>query len=525
MARREWLAPDQSEPWSDLRQVLLPPKNELWRYGGKMFAKFEDGRVYYQDAFGRTEKERDWLKKALPVKPPRPGDLCGCGNGRSYKDCCESKPASLRPAWTERGIRERNLMLFNALEKVLELSPEKDWVTVRRELTDEKIRTIYLLYADLWPEETDLLQLLPKPDGTPRAVYTGALHPKAITDFALGAPLYFGELLIQHPFVNARTFNKKYSPVENPSSYRPDVLKTILFFFSVMPLVERGLVNLIPDPCDFDFHLRSQMLQMARARAAGLTFEDDYVQTLMKEDTQRSIMSMPPDILRSQLRQVFPDKDEAGLQASLQSLLMFREHDPLAVLQEEPFPPGEKQGHFHAMKLAPNFEMAMYIAQATGSCIVTDSPARWQEIQRNVNNPARRLEPTVPALVHSIGQSVFAFPQNAADIFALNANQAFAGYAPLMRDTFKYLLKLTGRARKPNVEQNLAGRFARTHAAAQAAVQKAQVRSKEARISCSIPQGGIQDNTVNRLLLMSSSEKHLPNVPMAFFIEGSRGDE
>jgi hypothetical protein len=37
---------------------------------------------------------------------------------------------------------------------------------------------------------------------------------------------------------------------------------------------------------------------------------------------------------------------------------------------------------------------------------------------------------------------------------------------------------------------------------------------------CAFPVGGIQENTVNRLLLMSSSERHLPNVPMAFFING-----
>ena len=36
---------------------------------------------------------------------------------------------------------------------------------------------------------------------------------------------------------------------------------------------------------------------------------------------------------------------------------------------------------------------------------------------------------------------------------------------------------------------------------------------------------GIQDNTVDRLLLMSSSEKHLPSVPMAFFIEERPTDE
>lgn len=39
------------------------------------------------------------------------------------------------------------------------------------------------------------------------------------------------------------------------------------------------------------------------------------------------------------------------------------------------------------------------------------------------------------------------------------------------------------------------------------------------------PPGGIQDNNVNRLLLMSSSERHLPNVPMAFLIEGRPSQE
>jgi hypothetical protein len=30
------------------------------------------------------------------------------------------------------------------------------------------------------------------------------------------------------------------------------------------------LVNLIPDPCDFDFHLREQLMRMAQARSSGL---------------------------------------------------------------------------------------------------------------------------------------------------------------------------------------------------------------------------------------------------------------
>jgi hypothetical protein len=106
-----------------------------------------------------------------------------------------------------------------------------------------------------------------------------------------------------------------------------------------------------------------------------------------------------------------------------------------------------------------------------------------------------------------------------ANIKALASDGTFATYPALMRDVFKYLSKCADRGHKPNVEAHLTTRFGRTHSLAQTAIRKARIPAKEARISCVFPPGGIQDNTVNRLLLMSSSERHLPSVPMAFFIE------
>jgi hypothetical protein len=194
--RKEWLYPEKtvSEPWSELHETLLPPRNELWPFGGEIFVRYEDGGVGYQDEFGRTEKPRDFLKKDPAPKPPRPRDLCGCGSGNRFEECCKTKPPEMRPTWNEVSIRERNIMLHNAIVNVLDLQQDKDWVSVRRELTDEKISRIYSLFQALWPLETDLLQLLPKPDGTARAIYTGSIHPDAVTDFALGASLYFGQL-------------------------------------------------------------------------------------------------------------------------------------------------------------------------------------------------------------------------------------------------------------------------------------------------------------------------------------------
>ncbi|MBR0694588.1 DUF4238 domain-containing protein [Bradyrhizobium lablabi] len=528
--RKEWLYPEVvvSDPWCELRKTLLPPKDEMWYFGGEMFAQFESGHVHYQDEFGRTEKQREFLKKDPPIGPLRPNDLCGCGYGRSFKACCESKPIALRPTWSERSIRERNLMLYNGIMNVLDLGPDKDWVTVRRELTDKKIGEIYHLYEALWPLETDLFQLLPKPDGMARAVYTGSIHPTTITDFALGASLYFGELLVEHPFIHAGTVKKEFSPVENPRTYRQEFLKTVVFFLTVMPLVERGLVNLIPNICDFDAHLRDQMLHMARARSAGTKFDphaDTRLQELAKDDFKRSIMSLPRDALRSQLLNGSPPGlDKVNIEEALTGVERLRERDPLAVLQEDSLSGGKEGGQFNVMKFAPNFEIAMYLAQATGSCVVTDTLFRWKEIKRAIYQRLGRSN-NLSALTHGIESSVFAFPQNAEDIDTLMSDKTLAAYPALMRDVFKYLSKLVERGPRPNVERQLAARFIRAHIPAQTAVKKARMPVRKARIACAFPHGGIQHNNVSRLLLMSSSENYLSSVPMAFFIDGagSRG--
>ena len=522
--RKEWLYPEKTvtQPWTDLRKTLLPPERGLFDFGGEIFVKYESGDVHYQDEFGRTEKPREFLLNKAPEKPLRPGDYCGCGRGKSFKDCCQPKPEALRPSWNEKSIRERNLMLRNGIVNVLELESGKDWIQSRRELTDDKISKIYELYEALWPLETDLLALLPKPDGEPRAVYTGSIHPSSITDFVLAAPLYFGELIVAHPFVHSGAMNKKYRPTENPKSYRQEFLKTVLFFMNVMPLVDVGMVNLIPDPCDFDYHLREQMMRMAEDRSTGLRLDpkqEPRLKKQMDEDNRRSIMLMPSDAMRRQIQTLMPHLDEEQVESAMRYNVRQRELDPLAVLQEGSLEGGKGGGQMNMFKLAPNFEMTMYLAQATGACIVTDSPFRWTEIRGAMRERFKAATPGLATLVRDIERTKFAFPQNATDVVAAAFDKTDIGYPDLFRDLFKYLSNLEERGAKPNREAQLVGRFAKAHAAAQAGFKKSGSPVKEGRISCVFPPGGIQDNTVNRLLLMSSSERHLSGVPMAYFVE------
>ena len=104
-------------------------------------------------------------------------------------------------------------------------------------------------------------------------------------------------------------------------------------------------------------------------------------------------MLMPPDAMRGQLRKIMPHLDEAQVEATMRYMELHKESDPLAVLQEGSLEGGKGGGQMTAFKLIPNFEMTMYLAQATGACIVTDSPFRWAEVWGQSVGALRRLLP------------------------------------------------------------------------------------------------------------------------------------
>jgi Protein of unknown function (DUF4238) len=524
--KEEWLYPEtvSAEPWVDLRSIFLPPKNDLWHFGGELYARFGSGEVYYQDAFGRTEKEREFLKKKPPSKRLHARDLCGCGSGRAFGACCEHKLVALRPTWKERSIRERNSMLFTGMSKILGITEDRDWITVRREITDEKIKEVYGLYDALWPRETNLIAMLPKPDGEARGIYTGILHPSVISNCALGLSLYFDELLIEHPFIHPRTVAKEFSPLEHPKTYRQEFLKSAVLFMTIMPLVEQGFVTLFPDPCNFDFHLRDQMFQMASFRSQAMKVdpkEETGFLEMMEDDHKRSMLLLPREAIRHQVLQDSPELDEKTLEAVLNGFDMIRERDPLAVLQEGSLEGGKSGGQLVPLKMAPNFEITMYLAQATGSCIVTDSVFRWRELMASAERSIQGASP-LTQLRAAVERAEFVFPHDVREIGVLAENGVFRGYPGIMRKVFKYLSVLSERGPKPNVEASLIGEFKRVQASTVPTAKKSRAHLSEARVSCLWPAGGIQDNTVNRLLLMSNSEHHLASAPMALFVKSNR---
>jgi hypothetical protein len=520
--REEWLYPERQSPsrWRELGEALRPPHESLWHFGGEIFAKLDDGRVLYQDEFGRTEKPYEALQKA--PGSPRDNDTCGCGSERAYKVCCRPIPAHLRPSWTELSVRERNLALYRAAKDIMGVGPGVAWNDVRKAMTDERISRLYGVFTAFWPLETDLLQLLPKPDGRPRAVYSGMIHPELINEFAVAAGLYFGELLIIHPFVHAGTLRKEVSPVENPSAYRQEILKALLMLFTLAPLIDLGLVNLIPNPGVFDHHLQEQTMRMAQQRSTGLRPRldpQDRSFKVMEADMRRSQMLAPVEGLKAQLRKNGLDVTGISTAEISQAMEQIKLADPLVSLQPDSLGGGKDGGVLNMMQLQPNFEMALYLAQATGSAIVTDSAHRWGEILDALLRRGVDPHSGLGDLVARLEQASFAFPQDEMDVGHLVLDETLEAYPPLLHDARKYLTGLRTRAPKPNYEAGLVGRFSALHASGQSAIAKRDISNVIGRMKVAAPVQGIYDPTVNRLLLMSNAEHYLDRTPMAFFLE------
>ncbi|MFS8159133.1 MAG: YecA family protein, partial [Candidatus Roizmanbacteria bacterium] len=202
-------------------------------------------------------------------------DRCPCGSGFKYKRCHLGKPLEVFPEpFKGRSIRERNIILLNAITDIF-FGKGKDWNEMRNTLTEDKVRELYKIIAWLWPPQTDITPLLPKPSTALRGLYTGDERPQDILQNIVRYSLYTEEILVVSPFLAPLTMRKEFSPLYNPSQYRQDTLELIYFAFALAPWIEAGIVSMIPNPMDFDFKLRKEIYNMATVRYEANKVEFD----------------------------------------------------------------------------------------------------------------------------------------------------------------------------------------------------------------------------------------------------------
>jgi SEC-C motif len=534
-ANKEWLYPEAmiQGSWSEVGNVLLPPQEELWHFGGEVYVGGENGKlIHYQDEFGRTLGENKSVKKEAQKGKTGNNDLCTCGSGKKYKKCCRDKPESERPSNTEYSVRERNLILFNAAIDILGLSKGKTWEDVRRELSDEQVRNIHGVVASLWPKETNLFNLLPKPDlNTLRGLYTGIVDPRVVFRNVISFSFYADEIILLSPFTNPAIVKEEYSPFDSPSKFKQETLKNVLLLMQLAPFIDAGIVNLIPDPCDFDSGLREKVWNMAKERLGDRKPNRDELHALMrlqKEDFLRDSLALPDDSLKHQIKAAEPTISDDVMQEVLEQIKEKRISDPLALLQS--MAPGEKGAQLKFTRFGPNLELGLFLSQITGSFIYTDSLFRWRELLGTLNG--RNVQQVSPWEL--IGKSLEHLPFTFID-------QADFGTAVDLKKSGRFgelrkILRQISISVQSNLEPNSINMVAqrhieelkKAHLKAQAEWRSIQdefgtrspLTTVNGTIDYRIPPAGFGLNTVYRLLVSHfGRDDYMEYMPMALFIK------
>lgn len=526
-AKTEWLYPenDISLDWSELRQVLLPPEDKLYWYGGEMYAGFKDGSTYYQDAFGRTTPENKFLKKPKIKSTPKPYEYCPCGYGRKFKNCCSGKSESERPSWEELSIRERNIIFFNGICDILGINKGKTWDDIREELSDEQVKKIYELYGLLWPQETDIISLLPKPDKSIRALYTGIIDPRVISEFAISLTIYFDEIIIQNPIINPNCIATDFNPIKHPHNYKQQVLKDVMLFMMLMPFIEKGYINLIPDPCSFDPHLRSQMFSMAGERGRNTEVHEkdmELMKWLHKDDFERSICMMPLDYQRGQIRKALPELNEDQVEKTIEYIEEKNKADPFTVLQANTFT--KEGGQFLMTNLSPNFEIALFLCQATGSFLLTDNHYRWDEIVKAQHKEYGISTYEWGDLSSLMNGFEYSLNRNREVTLQLRKSGKLGQIRKATKEIYLSIRYNDDPDRVFSLTEALKKQYEAAYNTSEKEFNKDDKNAFKVKFCYLIPKGGIVHNNVQRMLLTCGNYNHMKNVPMAILVEHFQGN-
>jgi hypothetical protein len=161
-------------------------------------------------------------------------------------------------------------MFCNAIQGILGLQEGASWEDVRRTLSDDQIRRIHGVFSTLWPEDTDLAMLLPRPNAKRlRSVYIGIADPRTVDATVLGWLPYIDEILLVNPFFLGARMKPEFSPIDSPAGHKMQTLKNVLLLLKLEPFIRAGLVHLVPDPSEVNAPLGQHVREVLTHRTAG----------------------------------------------------------------------------------------------------------------------------------------------------------------------------------------------------------------------------------------------------------------
>ena len=523
----EWLFPEKTGlvAWEDIGRVLLPPSDMLWHFGGEIYIGYKDGLTHYQDAFGRTDISHEFLKKKAPPTEPSPNDSCGCGSGHRYKKCCSGMAIDDRPPWDVYSLRDRNLMFCNAVIDILGLNKRKTWEDVRRELSNNQVKDIHKMLEMLWPKDTNIADLLPRPDrGVFRAVYMGFIDPRTIAVSVISSLAYFDEIVILNPFPNPVYMKSEYSPTQSPAQHKSQMLKNVSVLLTLQPFIDAGIVHFVPDPMEFNADFRRAIRAMVEKRTANWkpTKKDMRLgMALVRDNFERWRLRRPEDELRRMVRESQPDIGAELLECTIEYTKERLANDPFALLQ--PVLVGKDSGEYQVFR-GMSLELALFVAHLTGSAIYTDAPSDWRQLHEHTSTAADVGHRSQWApLAEKLASLIFTIDANPL----INLEIRNAGKLGRMRRVFRRIWNTVLTQGEDADVDEIAKQLAASmeNASIKAGIEWDTCSTTTSpparfrrRIEFSVPIAGFNVKGVHRLLITSGRKNYIESVPIALFL-------
>jgi hypothetical protein len=311
--------------------------------------------------------------------------------------------------------------------------------------------------------------------------------------------------------------NPKFSPIEHPEQFKLDTLKNVLLLLTIEPLVHKGIINLIPDPTSFHEHLKREMIRIVESRKGNTTVNPNDISILEKlnfEVFERVITCLPETAQKQQIRQKMPELNDEKVNELQLNFKEKAKADPLALLQDLDM---SKDGQLHFFSLVPNYEMAMFTAQVTGSMIVTDSETRWNEFKQAQNRVGGLVGLPWSDVNNNIYNREFILNMLPENSFNNCESNAFSDVRRVFRD-----IQNSIKQNKDISEVRLAGMSTSIDIGIQKISNNSDAPNslhQKTKFQSISPRGGFTDNNVQRMLISSNSEQHMPSVNSVLFIE------
>ena len=235
---------------------------------------------------------------------------------------------------------------------------------------------------------------------------------------------------------------------------------------------------------------------------------------------------MPEDSLRNIVKETSPELTDEQISRTIAFLKQREAEDPLALLQ--PMTLGEEGAQMMVVRNF-NLEIALFLAQLTGSAIYTDAPTHWRQLHAQANSmPLRKVASSWSQLaerVHAITLPV--------DVRILvNLEMRVENKLSEIRAVFKKIaqsirLHGAGAPRKcvkeqindlHRVRKNLRREWSLIDPVPNSEMQF------NGHIELSVPSAGFELQTVRRLLLTYGRVENVAGVSLALFVSASTGE-